>query len=112
MLVLWLTIPMLAIVLSVAPLLAYFAFFHRVRGAIRHPFIEGITVGLLCWGAFAYYLLNKHTGEERFAAVGICIAMFFGFVFAGTLMAVFYKKARNRLSISLFPGRADNSGAV
>ncbi len=103
MLVLWITIPLLCLGISAVPLLAYFMFSHRLRGNIAHPFLEGILISLACWGAFSLYLIHKSRAAETFAAEGIIIACFFGFMISGALSALFYLRKKNR--ISLFPDR-------
>ena len=69
----------------------------------KHPYIEGIIAGLLCWSIFILYLFQGKAGTEREAAAAISAAFFFGFIGSGALSAFFYKRKRNRSF--LFPPR-------
>ena len=104
-LVLWITIPLLTLSLSMVPLVVYFYMTHRLRGKVSHPYFGGISIGILCAAILAVYLILRSTGAEKLAAYGISIATTFGFVNAGFWSAVFYRKSRSRLACTLFPGR-------
>ncbi|MDA8171726.1 MAG: hypothetical protein M0033_04275 [Nitrospiraceae bacterium] len=105
MLVLWITVPLLTLALSLVPLAVYFYMTHRVRGTVSHPYRDGMMIGLLCAVALASYLILRSTAEEKLAAYGISLATMVGFINAGAVTALFYRRSRSRLACRLFPGR-------
>jgi hypothetical protein len=104
MIVLYVGIPIMALLLSALPLIGYFSLSHRFRSTISHPYLEGVVAGLLCWSLFTVYLFQSKTGSELEAAAGISAAFFFGFLASGIAIALFYKRKKDRFF--LFPPKS------